>query len=516
MPDESDERDAPEDVDDADVSDASDAPDAQRAGTDSDRTDDDADSTPEGEVDDSTPEGEVDDSTPEGEVDDSTPEEEVDDSTPEEEVDDSTPEGEVDDSTPEEEVDDSTPEGEVESASEEAADSTSDDETDDSETDDDSGGLERVDDDDSGGLQRVDSEVDPEGRVSEHPSRELPDDEERPSVPDRGVEAGFDRPEDRPEDAPEDVNAAGPGPRPHPDRTDGHGGGSDVPVGHAAGAPKPGEATPAGAGAGGGGGGGGGGTGTAGGFDPGEDDMFEGPPDDEEMPLADHIEEMVLRLAAIVTVGAVATALMFLYADRLVQLMWNGVIPGGATGGSRPHLYGPLEFVLTKIKVASLAGILIAMPVLVYQSYLFMRPGLYPKERKYYLAAVPTSLVLAAVGMAFAYFAVLPGLFQYFDYYTRGSAIVAYGLAPTFNLIVALMGLLAVVFQIPLFVMLAIMMGVTTREWLEQRRLLFWGAFAGIAFLFAPDPTGMAPFIIAVTMIILFEGTLLLLRWTGR
>ena len=489
MPDESDERDAPEDVDDADVSDASDAPDAQRAGTDSDRTDDDADSTPEGEVDDSTPEGEVDDSTPEGEV---------------------------DDSTPEEEVDDSTPEGEVESASEEAADSTSDDETDDSETDDDSGGLERVDDDDSGGLQRVDSEVDPEGRVSEHPSRELPDDEERPSVPDRGVEAGFDRPEDRPEDAPEDVNAAGPGPRPHPDRTDGHGGGSDVPVGHAAGAPKPGEATPAGAGAGGGGGGGGGGTGTAGGFDPGEDDMFEGPPDDEEMPLADHIEEMVLRLAAIVTVGAVATALMFLYADRLVQLMWNGVIPGGATGGSRPHLYGPLEFVLTKIKVASLAGILIAMPVLVYQSYLFMRPGLYPKERKYYLAAVPTSLVLAAVGMAFAYFAVLPGLFQYFDYYTRGSAIVAYGLAPTFNLIVALMGLLAVVFQIPLFVMLAIMMGVTTREWLEQRRLLFWGAFAGIAFLFAPDPTGMAPFIIAVTMIILFEGTLLLLRWTGR
>ena len=462
MPDESDERDAPEDVDDADVSDASDAPDAQRAGTDSDRTDDDADSTPEGEV------------------------------------------------------DDSTPEGEVESASEEAADSTSDDETDDSETDDDSGGLERVDDDDSGGLQRVDSEVDPEGRVSEHPSRELPDDEERPSVPDRGVEAGFDRPEDRPEDAPEDVNAAGPGPRPHPDRTDGHGGGSDVPVGHAAGAPKPGEATPAGAGAGGGGGGGGGGTGTAGGFDPGEDDMFEGPPDDEEMPLADHIEEMVLRLAAIVTVGAVATALMFLYADRLVQLMWNGVIPGGATGGSRPHLYGPLEFVLTKIKVASLAGILIAMPVLVYQSYLFMRPGLYPKERKYYLAAVPTSLVLAAVGMAFAYFAVLPGLFQYFDYYTRGSAIVAYGLAPTFNLIVALMGLLAVVFQIPLFVMLAIMMGVTTREWLEQRRLLFWGAFAGIAFLFAPDPTGMAPFIIAVTMIILFEGTLLLLRWTGR
>jgi sec-independent protein translocase protein TatC len=63
--------------------------------------------------------------------------------------------------------------------------------------------------------------------------------------------------------------------------------------------------------------------------------------------------------------------------------------------------------------------------------------------------------------------------------------------------------------------MLAIMMGVTTRQWLQDRRLYFWGAFAAIAFVFSPDPTGMAPLMVAVTMIALFEGTLLLLRWTG-
>jgi sec-independent protein translocase protein TatC len=57
---------------------------------------------------------------------------------------------------------------------------------------------------------------------------------------------------------------------------------------------------------------------------------------------------------------------------------------------------------------------------------------------------------------------------------------------------------------------------VTTRRWLEQRRLLFWASFGGIAFLFSPDPTGMAPFLVAATMIVLFEGTLLVLRWTNR
>ncbi len=77
------------------------------------------------------------------------------------------------------------------------------------------------------------------------------------------------------------------------------------------------------------------------------------------------------------------------------------------------------------------------------------------------------------------------------------------------------MGYMAVVFQIPLFVELAIMMNLVTRRWLEDRRLLFWGAFLGLAFLVSPDPTGMAPLMVAATMIGLFEGTLLLLRWTG-
>jgi sec-independent protein translocase protein TatC len=79
-----------------------------------------------------------------------------------------------------------------------------------------------------------------------------------------------------------------------------------------------------------------------------------------------------------------------------------------------------------------------------------------------------------------------------------------------------MLGLFAAVFQIPLFFMLAIMMGLTTRRWLADKRLYFWGAFLGIAFLFSPDPTGMAPIIVAATMIGLFEATLLTLRWVKR
>ena len=262
-----------------------------------------------------------------------------------------------------------------------------------------------------------------------------------------------------------------------------------------------------------------------------------GAPDDQEMPLTAHIEEMIKRLAVVIVVMALISAVIFPLGDRLINFLWYSFLPGpptecvqqaanavtgtaadgaGSDTAACPRLYHPLALVLARLKVASLGGFIVALPVFVYQTYLFMRPGLYPNERRYYLASVPTSLILAGVGVAFAYFLVLPIIFQYFLGYSQPVAEVAFGLSETFGLILLMLGMFAVIFQIPLFIMLAIMMGVTTRAWLQDRRLYFWFGFAGIAFLFSPDPTGMAPFIVALTMVVLFEGSLLLLRWANR
>jgi len=252
---------------------------------------------------------------------------------------------------------------------------------------------------------------------------------------------------------------------------------------------------------------------------------FSGAPDDEEMPLTEHIEEMIRRLAWVLLVMAIASAIAFPFADRLINLLWYSFLPGEAlqcprppegTTAACPRVYHPLALVLARLKVASLVGFIVALPVFVYQSYLFMRPGLYPHERRYYLSSVPTSLLLALVGVAFAYFAVLPFLFTYFLYYSESAAEIAFGLTETFDTILLMIGLFAAIFQIPLFMMLAVMMGVTTRQWLVNKRLYFWAGFAGVAFVFSPDPTNFAPFVVVATMIALYELTLLLLRWTQR
>ncbi|QLH84886.1 preprotein translocase subunit TatC [Halosimplex pelagicum] len=243
------------------------------------------------------------------------------------------------------------------------------------------------------------------------------------------------------------------------------------------------------------------------------------------MPLAQHIEEMVRRLGVVVVAMALVSGLTFPFADRLITFLWYSFLEGSpqvcpttspSADAACPYLFQPLALMFARLKVASLVGFVVALPLTVYESYLFMRPGLYPRERRYYLASVPTSLVLAGVGILFAYLLVLPTLFVYFTGYTAQAAEVTFSLTETFNLIVMMLGFFALVFQIPLLIMLAVMMGVTSRSWLAARRIYFWGGFATVAFLFSPDPTGMAPILVAATMIVLFEGTLLLLYWTGE
>jgi sec-independent protein translocase protein TatC len=265
------------------------------------------------------------------------------------------------------------------------------------------------------------------------------------------------------------------------------------------------------------------GTGTAGSeFEtpPVDDEEFvhDGPASDQEMPLADHIEEMVRRLGVVLVVMAIVSGIVFPFGAEIINFLWYSILDAGPVAGDvpQPRVYAPLALILARLKVATLAGFVVGLPVFVYETYLFMRPGLYPKERRYYLASVPTSLVLATVGVLFAYFLILPFLFTYFLGYSERAAEIAFGLTETFDLMVLMLGWFALIFQIPLFVALALMMGIVSRTWMAARRLYFWGAFVGIAFLFAPDPTGMAPILVAATMIALFEGTLFLDKWTKR
>lgn len=231
---------------------------------------------------------------------------------------------------------------------------------------------------------------------------------------------------------------------------------------------------------------------------------------DEEMPLTYHVEELVTRLLIVIIVAAVGMVVTFFYSQQLIDMIWYNFV------NVDPHVYSPPNQILTQLRFSAIAGLALALPVLVYQSFEFMKPGLYPNERRYFISVVPVSVILVAVGILFSYLVILPLLFRYFLFYSQGVAEAGLGLRETFNLILMMSFGMGVVFQIPLLMFLAIKMRVASRDWFRSKRLIVWGVFITLATLISGsfDPTGVAGIMIAVTMIGLYELTLFLLRFT--
>lgn len=226
---------------------------------------------------------------------------------------------------------------------------------------------------------------------------------------------------------------------------------------------------------------------------------------DEEMPITAHIEELVRRVMVVIIASTVVMAVAFVFSESLLSTIWYNFVE------TDPHVYRPFGEILTRLKLSAVVGLALATPVLIYETFEFMKPGLYPNERQYFLSVVPVSLILMALGLAFAYFLALPLLFRYFIFYSEDVVTtVGLGLTETFNIILLVALAFGVVFQIPLLMTFGVKMGVTSVRWFETKRVYVWGGCITVAALLAGslDPTGVAGLMVALTMVTLFETTL--------
>ena len=232
---------------------------------------------------------------------------------------------------------------------------------------------------------------------------------------------------------------------------------------------------------------------------------------DEEMPLTAHIEELVKRFIVVIVATTVVMVGVFIVSDRLLDVIWYQFFT------EPPRVYRPFAEILTRLRLSAMIGLAFAIPILVYETFEFMKPGLYPNERRYFLAVVPVSVVLMTLGLAFSFFFALPLLYRYFIFYSEDVAVQGLGLVETFNLIVMVSLAFGIVFQVPLLMTFAVKMKVASRRWFERYRIYVWGGCITVAALFTGtlDPTGVAGFMVAFTMIMLFEATVAAFRVVG-
>src|SRR5579863_2610548 len=125
----------------------------------------------------------------------------------------------------------------------------------------------------------------------------------------------------------------------------------------------------------------------------------EGPWDQKEMPITEHLRELRNRLLiAFATVGVIAV-LLFWPSQFAIQWMTREYF-----GGLELHAFGPADVIFTELKFSVVGGIVLGLPVLLQQLWLFVVPAVAPRTRRMVYAFIVPSFLLAAAGLAFAHF----------------------------------------------------------------------------------------------------------------
>ena len=140
--------------------------------------------------------------------------------------------------------------------------------------------------------------------------------------------------------------------------------------------------------------------------------MFDLPHDPKTytMPLGDHLEDLRKRIILSLIVPIPLALVLFMFSDGLVEMLLEPLLNVQKKGGypQQVQVLSPPEFLLMKIKLSVIFAIVLSVPWIIMQIWLFIAPGLYPSERRYIHILFPGSIILTVAGLAIMYLVMLP------------------------------------------------------------------------------------------------------------
>jgi sec-independent protein translocase protein TatC len=230
---------------------------------------------------------------------------------------------------------------------------------------------------------------------------------------------------------------------------------------------------------------------------------------DEQMTLVEHLDELRSRIIVSAAVLVVACGLCF-WQNHLLLDIANKPLPAGF----KPLTFGVAEPFLETVKISIYAGILISLPILLYQAYAFLLPALKPTEKQLALPLAILIPILFIAGVVFSYFIVVPAATKFLLHYNQDQFNIQVQASKYYSFLITTLIALGLVFQVPMGVVAVTRLGIVTPKQLSQNRRYAYLVLAIVAMLLpGTDPVTM---LIELTpLLALFEFSLILARLVG-
>lgn len=244
------------------------------------------------------------------------------------------------------------------------------------------------------------------------------------------------------------------------------------------------------------------------------DEGTNGEKSDKPMGLMDHLSELRARLVRACLAVMAGFIACWAVVDPIFDALVNPLLKVLPEGSHAIYTTLPEGF-FTRMHISFVAGVFVSSPVIFYQVWAFIAPGLYEEEKQDIIPIAIMSALFFLSGGAFCYFVVFPNAFAFFVSYATDSIVAMPKISDYLSLVLKLILAFGLVFEMPLFAFFLARLGIITAELMRKvRRYAILGIFIVAAILSPPDV--VSQLLMACPMLILYEISILVAAAVGK
>ncbi|RQD78288.1 MAG: twin-arginine translocase subunit TatC [Candidatus Syntrophonatronum acetioxidans] len=235
---------------------------------------------------------------------------------------------------------------------------------------------------------------------------------------------------------------------------------------------------------------------------------MEGKNKEKVAPLTEHFEELRRRLVFSLIAVILASIVTFMYVDIIRETITK---PAGI-----PLVFiTPAEAFMTNIKIALIAGFLLALPVILFQIWSFLLPGLKSTEKRNIFLFALASFFFFAVGVIFAFYVIIPISIRFFLGFASEDLTPMLSFGNYISYVSGIVFAFGGVFQLPIVVFILAKLGLVTSDFLKKSRVYAVMLIFIVAAVITP-PDVFSQVLMAVPMILLYEISILTAKMVGK